>query len=97
MAVCVEGRYFDDRVAVLALSRSIGTREVKPTPIKCRGGYPYIVMLDKAGRAGWLTFCMQLGAREPRLWGMRGIKTANPAAVEAWLREHGIEVPRTSN
>ena len=92
VAACVEGRYFDEPASVSARSRAIGTREIEPSPIKCRGGYPDIVLLDARGHAGWLTFCMQLGAREARLF-IRGIQTADPAAVDAWLRDRGVEVP----
>ncbi len=92
VAACVNGQFVGDAAAVAVLKRAIGTRTGEGTPIKCRGGIPSIALIDARGRAAVLTFCAQLGVREARVGGLQAILTADPAGIEAWLRERGVDV-----
>jgi hypothetical protein len=92
VAACVNGQLVDDGAAVAVLKRAIGTRTGEGTPVKCRGGIPSIALLDDRGEAVVLSFCAQQGLREIRIGGLQSILTADPAGVEAWLRERGVDV-----
>lgn len=92
VAACVNRQFFGDRVAVATLARALGTRTGEGTLVKCRGGVPDITLIDAGNRAVVVSFCAQLGVREARVGGLQTILTADPAAVEAWLRERGVDV-----